>query len=208
MKYSSKLRSRQALGLKRLTFAKFALSGAMRSLTSSHTNTFRTRLPHFFKKTFATSRIARLSSIDLYWSTQLIPVVDGAISEVIRSNCPIPRESRKVLIFSYSKILSWRRWMFHLPKLGSILVISIPTTLCSRSTIFPITWRKLPGAAHTSSTFIWGWIRLYFSWSSINLNALRARYPSFFAFAKYGSWTMNCLVMSWLTDNEFSIHWR
>lgn len=178
----------------------------MRSFTSSPTKTLRRRFPSFLRNTFATSRIARLSSTERYWSTPVMPVVDGAISEVMRSNCHIPRPSRYLRIFSYSKILSWRRNTFGKPRLGSIFCISIPTTFHFGHTILPITWRKLPGAAHTSSTFIWGLMSPYFSCTSRSLNALRARYPSCFAFSKYVSWMINGLVIKQLTEVWNSIH--
>lgn len=175
MKYSSKLLSRQAFGLNRESFVYFSLMGPMRSRISSQTNTLSTVVPHFFRNISATSRIARLSSIERYWSTPVIPVVAGAISEVMRSNCPISKLSRNVRIFSNSKTLSWRRWILGKPKFESIFCISIPTTFPSCQTIFAITWRKLPGALATSRTFIFGLMSQYFSWISSNLKALLAR---------------------------------
>ncbi|HBA44546.1 TPA: hypothetical protein DEG21_02880 [Patescibacteria group bacterium] len=82
------------------------LIGPTRSSTSSQINTFNTRFAHFFKKISATSSIARLSSTLLYWSTPDCQVVDGAISDVIRSNCFIQIFSSSATIFSVSKILS------------------------------------------------------------------------------------------------------
>lgn len=109
IKYSSKLLSRHALGLNLPSFIYFSFTGPIRSSISSPTKTLRMRFPHFLRNTSATSRIARLSSIDRYWSTQVIPVVNGAISEVITSNFPILSESRNIRIFSNSNTLSSRR---------------------------------------------------------------------------------------------------
>gem|GEM_PF-5832343 len=98
---------------------------------------------------------------------------------------------RYVCIFSNSNTLSCRRWIFAKPKFGSILCISIPTAFHFSPIIFPITCKKLQGAAQMSRIFIPGFMREYLSCISMSLNALRARYPIFFAFSKYGSWTIN-----------------
>lgn len=191
IKYSSKLLSLQAFGLNLESFLYLCLIGQMRSRISSQTNTFKRRFPHFFRKTSATSSIARFNSTDLYWSTHVIHVVEGAISDVMVSNWCIPRLWRYDCIFSNSKTLSFRRWMFEKPKFGSIFCISIPTAFHFSPIIFAITWRKLHGAAPISRIFIPGFTREYLSCISMSLKALRARYPIFFAFSKYGSWTIN-----------------
>ena len=66
IKYSSKLRSLHACGLNRESLEYFLLTGAIRSSISSPTKTFRMTVPHFTRNSSATSRIAILSSIDLY----------------------------------------------------------------------------------------------------------------------------------------------
>ena len=184
IKYSSKLLSRHAFGFIRDNFLYCAFIGWIRSRISSPTNTFKITVHPGLRNSRATSRIARLSSIDLYWSTPVIPVVDGAISDVIQSNCSTPRVLIYARIASYSNTLSCNRWIFGNPKFGSIFWISIPTTIQEDPTIFAITWRKLPGAAPTSNTFILGCRILYLSWISRSLKALLARYQSSFAFLK------------------------
>ncbi len=194
IKYSSKLRSRHALGFIRASFWYRSFIGKTRSFTSSHTKTFRTRFPHFFRNVSASSTIARFSSIDRYWSTPVIPVVLGAISEVIRSKCESQSVEKNDVIRAVSKISACKREIFWFQN-GSIRFWSIPTTLPSGHTFSEITCRKLPGADARSSTCIFGCRRWNFSSISISLKALRARYPSAFAFLKKGSFTINWPVI-------------
>lgn len=152
----------------------------MSSFTSSPIKTLRTRLPPCLKNTSATFKMARFSSMERYWSTPVIPVVFGAISEVMRSKVSIQYSRAKALTFSKSKTSALRVLRLDFPKV-LISWMSTPSTNHSGQTIRPITCMKLPGALAMSYTFIPGWMRLYFSCISMSLNALRARYPSFLA---------------------------
>ena len=84
--YSSKLLSLQAFGLYSVKLPYLFCISWTRSLKSSHLNTLSNKFPHFFKNSSANFSISILSSTDAYWSTSFLPVVFGAISEVMRSN--------------------------------------------------------------------------------------------------------------------------
>ena len=117
-----------------------------------------------------------------------MPVVDGAMSEVMRSSVSMPWVARSVSMVSRLKTSPTEVMTFFRPS-DCIFWISTQKRTHSVPIFCEITCKKLPGALAMSRMLMPLWMRLYFSSISKSLKALLARNHRFFASKKYGSRT-------------------
>src|SRR5690606_29813559 len=183
-RYTSRLRERDARGLRTFTRSKRARNWARNSSNPSPWKTLTRNAPPGFRIFTARSSASSARYIALGWSTASMPLMLGAMSDITRSARSAPSVASSRSSGSSSVKSPCRN---STPSSGSISRISSATMRPRAPSLCAAYWLQPPGAAPRSTTVMPGRSRRSFASISSSLNTARERRPSACARFTYSS---------------------